>query len=222
MSKQKPKTWKIVTIGDSLTQGNAPPEFRSPEQDNKFQAFLYRYLKAELKNADIDIWNYGIGGQIIGEIIARVASTLPADIVIIMGGTNDAWRYSHDEEMREDVVAEIIEQLGRGLDAIRSNPKGTTTMVVACSVPPVADKKTLDPGIHETINIANEKIAAFCEQSNIFFCDVNEAMRLADSPEKYADPDLVVPDGVHFTPAGNKACGEAMGKCVAAIIKSAR
>jgi lysophospholipase L1-like esterase len=221
MSKHKPKIWKIVTIGDSLTQGNAPPEFRSPEQDNKYQGFLYRYLKAR-GIEEIDVWNYGIGGQLIGEIIQRVASTLPADIVVIMGGTNDAWRYSHEEEIREEIVAEIVEELSRGLNDVRSHPQGKDTKIVVCSLPPVADKKTLDPGIHETINIANEKIEAFCEQSGIIFCDVNEAVRLADSPEKYADSSLVIADGVHFTPAGNKACGEAIGKCVAAIILASR
>lgn len=195
------KIVKIVTMGDSLTQGGAPPEYRI-ENPNLYQAFLYQSLKKEGINADI--WNLGIGGQTMGQIISRVRSGLPADIITIMGGTNDIWHYLEAMQEHEDEIVDgIIEDLMSGIEIIKAHPGCKNTIIFVCSIPPVADVKTLLPIMIDTINQANQKIEGLCKKMKVRLCDVNKAMR-SNNPKKYANKELVIADGVHFTPSGNK------------------
>ncbi|MHA1369320.1 MAG: SGNH/GDSL hydrolase family protein [Promethearchaeota archaeon] len=211
------KKIKIVTIGDSLTQGNPPPEFRHGNP-GKYQSFLYYYLKD--RNLEPDIWNFGIGGELMCQIINRLEPTLPADFIVIMGGTNDAWRFSlAGEDIESEIADDILENLQRCMDIIKKHPKSQEIIPIICSIPPMANIPSIDPKIILTIKITNLKIKEFCEKNRVFFCDVNKAMRLNEM-EEYADPKNVVADGVHFTPAGNKKCGEAIGKKIFEIIKS--
>ena len=216
MSKTS-KTIKVVTMGDSLTQGGVPPEYRI-ENPNLYQAFLYQYLK---NNAGInaDIWNLGIGGQTMGQIIARVPTGLPTDIITILGGTNDIWHFLDAMKGYEnEIIDGIIEELTSGIKVIKAHPGCKNTIIIACSIPPVGDVKTAPLKMADTINLANQKIEALCKATNVRFCDVNKAMRTNDA-KKHAIKELVVADGVHFTPAGNKACGEAIAKCISNLMK---
>nr|MDO8109302.1 SGNH/GDSL hydrolase family protein [Candidatus Sigynarchaeota archaeon] len=209
------KTLKLVTMGDSLTQGGVPPEYRI-ENPNLYQSFLHRYLKKE--GIDVDIWNLGIGGQTIGQIVSRLAGGLPADIVSILGGTNDVWHFfAAMKDHEHEIVEGIIEELTRGIEIVKAHPACKDTIVIICSLPPVGNVKTVLPGMIDTVNQANVEIEALCAQKGVIFCDVNKAMR-AEDEKKYAKPQLVVLDGVHFTPEGNKACGEAIARTICHVI----
>jgi lysophospholipase L1-like esterase len=215
MSKQS-KTIKIVTMGDSLTQGGVPPEYRI-DNPNLYQSFLFQALKKEGISADI--WNLGIGGQTMGQIISRVPSGLPTDIITIMGGTNDIWHFLEAMKgVENEIIDGIIEELTSGIKTIKAHPGCKNTIIIACSIPPAGDVKTVLPIMVDTINQANQQIEALCKTTNVHFCDVNKAMRSND-PKKHAKKELVVADGVHFTPAGNKACGEAIARCIANLMK---
>ena len=89
--------------------------------------------------------------------------------------------------------------------------------LVLCSIPPFGDVKTVDIRMVNAINKTNIEIKKLCDQNDkVFFCDVNKAMRL-DVPEKFANPEFVVLDGIHFTFKGNKACGEAIAECISKL-----
>nr|MDO8083669.1 SGNH/GDSL hydrolase family protein [Candidatus Sigynarchaeum springense]MDO8118896.1 SGNH/GDSL hydrolase family protein [Candidatus Sigynarchaeota archaeon] len=214
--KNRSGPFKVVTMGDSLTQGGVPPEHRhgNPTQ---YQWFMYNFLKE--KGIEVDIWNLGIGGQTIGQIVARIEPALPADVVTVMGGTNDIWHFAAAMAgFENEIVDGIIEEHTRGINIIRSHPGCKNTHVILCSIPPMGNVKILTKAMLDAVNDANVKIESLCKQERVIFCDVNKAMR-GDEVNKYARPELVGPDGVHFTEAGNKACGEAIARCVAATVK---
>ncbi|MEX2683687.1 MAG: SGNH/GDSL hydrolase family protein [Candidatus Sigynarchaeota archaeon] len=214
--KNRSGPFKVVTMGDSLTQGGAPPEHRhgNPAQ---YQWFMYKFLKN--KGIDVDIWNLGIGGQTIGQIVARIEPALPADVVTIMGGTNDIWHFAAAMTgFENEIVDGIIEEYARGINIIQSHPGCKETRVILCSIPPMGNVKMLTKSMLDTVNDANLKIEVLCKKKRAIFCDVNKAMR-GDEINKYARPELVVLDGVHFTEAGNKVCGEAIARCIAAAVK---
>jgi lysophospholipase L1-like esterase len=207
---------KIITMGDSLTQGSPPPEHRHGNP-GQYQSFMYQLLRQEGINPDI--WNLGIGGQKTGEIVSRIAAALPADVVTIMGGTNDIWHFANAMVgFEHEIVEGIVEEHERGMKIVRSHPGCKHSRVVLCSIPPFGDVKALTSRMLDTVNQANLEIEALCKKEHATFCDVNKAMR-GDEVHKFALPELVVPDGVHFTVAGNKACGEAMARCIVALMK---
>ncbi|MFX0102252.1 MAG: SGNH/GDSL hydrolase family protein [Candidatus Hodarchaeota archaeon] len=207
---------KVITIGDSLTQGNPPPEHRAGNS-GKYQSYTHAYLKE--KGIEVDIWNLGIGGQLIGQIVNRIKPALPADIVVIMGGTNDVWRFAAiEDDILDEVVEGILEEFIYGLEVVKSHPDSGSSKIILCSIPPFGDVGTVDIRMVNAINKTNAEIQDLCEKNeNVFFCDVNAAMRL-DVPEKFANSKFVVADGVHFTFSGNKACGEAIAKCIANLV----
>lgn len=209
---------KIITMGDSLTQGHPPPEHRAGNPA-KFQSYMYDHLVK--KGIEADIWNLGIGGQLIGQIVHRIEPALPADIVVIMGGTNDVWRFAAiEDDIIDEVVEGIMEEIAYGINVVKKHPGKKNCKVLLCSIPPFGDVETVDIRMLHAVNKTNLEIQESCQgNENVFFCDVNAAMRL-DVPEKYAKPDLVIADGVHFTFAGNKACGEAIARCIAGLVKS--
>ncbi|NMC05753.1 MAG: hypothetical protein GYA24_11100 [Candidatus Lokiarchaeota archaeon] len=208
---------KIVTMGDSLTQGGAPPEHRHGNTA-QYQWFMYKFLKGQGMN--VDIWNLGIGGQTIGQIVNRISPALPADVVTIMGGTNDIWHFiAAMEGHEEEIVDGIIEELTRGINVIRKDPGCKNTRIILCSIPPFGDVKTLPKNGFDTLNKTNLFVEQLCKKEGVIFCDVNKAMR-ADDKAKFARREFVVPDGVHFTPAGNQACGEAIARCIAVAVKT--
>ena len=207
---------KILTMGDSLTQGSPPPEHRHGNP-GQYQWFMYGALRSA--GIETDIWNLGIGGQRVGQIVDRIGSALPADVVTVMGGTNDVWHFAAAMVgFENEIVENILDEHTRGINIVRSNPGCKHTCVILCSIPPMGNVKTLTKAMFDTVNNANVEIKALCKKEGAVFCDVNKAMR-GDEVNKYARPELVLPDGVHFTEAGNKACGEAIAKCIAAAVK---
>jgi lysophospholipase L1-like esterase len=207
---------KVVTMGDSLTQGGVPPEHRHGNT-TQYQWFMYKFLKDQ--GIGVDIWNLGIGGQTIGQIVNRISPALPANFVTIMGGTNDIWHFIAAMEGHEDEIIDgIIEEITRGIHMVKNNPACKNTRTIICSMPPFGEVKTLPNSAFGTLNKTNALVEQLCKKEEAIFCDVNKAMRI-DDRMKFARQDLVVADGVHFTVAGNQACGEAIARCIAAAVK---
>ncbi|MHA1679984.1 MAG: SGNH/GDSL hydrolase family protein [Promethearchaeota archaeon] len=208
------KSIVIATFGDSLTQGNPPPEHRG--NPGKYQSHMHDYLV----NAgyEVDIRNHGIGGQLVGQVVNRIKAILPVDVVTIVAGTNDIWHFSlAGEGIEEEIKEAIIEELELAISIIREHPDGERITLILCSIPPFGNVKGLAPVMFKCIRETNAEIEKLCARESIPFCDVNKAMRL-DGPDMYANLEFVVADGVHFTPAGNEACGLQLAKCIASLV----
>jgi lysophospholipase L1-like esterase len=209
-SKNKPI--KIVTIGDSLTQGNPPPHSHHPGQ---YQYFMLKIL-TEAGYA-IDNWNCGIGGQIMNEIAVRIPGVMPTDIIAISGGTNDCWRYSNfDEEIGNDMIADVLENMQIAIN----NAKKGSKVIILCSIPATIPGKGASPEMLKNIIKARPKIEKLAKDNGIYFCDIYKAFADEKATNGQAKQGLTTPDGVHFIEKGNQAFGECLGKCILKIIES--
>jgi lysophospholipase L1-like esterase len=212
------KIWKIATIGDSLTEGNGRGAKLSPEPHipNMYQSYLYYYLKE--KGYSTEIWNHGIGGQVVSEICTRLPNIVPADIIVVMAGTNDTWRYSGyapgiEEEMAEDIIDWYKNSVPKTIENQKALGKQPPIILVH-SIPPIGNVKTVPLNMCNCIlhvNNAVKKMISNWNLPNVHYCDIHQYVAGSD---KYMLPGLTVPDGVHFTIDGNKAVGEAIAKNV--------
>lgn len=210
-------TIKILTFGDSLTQGNPPPEFRHGNP-GKFQSFMYARL-VEFGLNNIDIHNHGIGGQLMHQIVGRIEPALnatpKASIIVLMGGTNDIWHFGMAApDIETDIADDILFNLEK---AINVTKKAKVTIMV-CTIPPFGDVSSLDISIIQMVNAINEKIINYCNSYNVPICDVNNFMKI-DNEFKFAKSSYVLNDGVHFTSEGNKACGECIANCLKKLLQ---
>jgi lysophospholipase L1-like esterase len=214
MSKSKdPIT--ISTIGDSLTEGNVREAIIGDEISlpNTYQFWTYKRLK-ELGIAS-KIINFGIGGQIIGEICQRfVKLVVPADYIILMGGTNDVWRYCESAEGIEKEIAEealeLYEDVIKGAFAAQEADGKEKPVIFVNAIPPVGDAKSAPKKMKSAILYVNQEFERFVTEmkdDHVVFCDVHKAMR---NDDLYMKEGLTIEDGVHFTTKGNYELGFAV------------
>ncbi|MHA1339000.1 MAG: SGNH/GDSL hydrolase family protein [Promethearchaeota archaeon] len=209
----KSKPIKICTFGDSLTQGNPPPNHGHP---GKYQYFMLKVLAQE--GYIIDEWNFGIGGQIMGEIARRIPDGLPTDILVISGGTNDCWRWSNlGEEISADMRADVLEQMEFAIDQTLNGPNGKDIKIILCSIPPIYPTSAAPKNAAINVKKLCPEIKKLAKRKGVYFCDIFSAM--ADE-NGFARKDLVIADGVHFTHKGNKVFGETLANCILKIIKN--
>lgn len=207
----KNKTIDLVTIGNSLTQGHPPPHNNHP---GKYQ---YTLLKVtEKAGYSVVCRNYGIGGQEAEQIAIRVPNALPCDIISILAGTNDCWRYStYSDDLAADMRDYVLKQLKRAVNYAKNGPNGEEIIVILCSIPPTRPGNGSSSGTLESIKKLRPRIKKLCAEEGIHFCDVYKAMADIDGQAK---KNLVMQDGVHFTDDGNAACGEAIGQKIVQIL----
>lgn len=214
------KLWSVLTFGDSLTQGD----------EYNYQSFMADIIRAQGIKANIA--NHGIAGELVSEIVHRLKKALPADILTVMGGSNNALVFANSltdaaEEIDAYIDREIVRKLSRAVRIARDFPP---TRVILCSIPPIATlarnaytsliQLQEDKACH-IIDKANRLIQALCKEEGVTFCDVNKAMRLDPTYESPARPEYVVEDGIHFTRTGYQACGEAIAGCCLRLMKRA-
>lgn len=221
------KVYSISTIGDSLTEGGGRgtiigSKFSMP---NMYQFWTYNWLMS--KGILCEIRNHGSSGQVTSEICGRFDEAIPADFIVMMSGTNDAGRFSGDapdieKKIAEDIIVWHKKVIPEVIDAQRA--KGwADPIILVNSVPPISSLETMSKYMHKTILHINgrlEEFVANCGIPKVYFCDVHKAMR---GDDLYMRPGLYIPDGMHFSIAGNKACGECVaGKIYEIIVRRER
>lgn len=217
------KVWKIATIGDSLTEGGGRSAIIGPKISipSMYQSWTYNWLIA--KNVPCEIHNLGIGGQIISEICTRFNECVPADIIVTMAGTNDAWRFSDtapgiQKEMAEDVIEWYSKVVPKALK-LQQEKYNSTPIVFINSIPAIGNVKTVPKNMQTTVLYINDQLAKYVaglKNPKIVFGDVHKAMRGSDG---YNTPGNYIPDGVHFTVEGNKVVGEAIAQAIFNYLK---
>ncbi|MHA1821429.1 MAG: SGNH/GDSL hydrolase family protein [Promethearchaeota archaeon] len=206
---------KWVSYGNSLTQGDPPPYLHQ----GKYQYWAMQVLKKAGYNIFEE--NHGIGGQLAGEISIRVPNGMPADIITIMAGTNDCWRFSdYSEDLSSDMRKDVLEQLELAVKFAREGGAKVLKkpVIILCSVPAIRVTKATSPNILQNIIKLRDEIKSLANKLNVYFCDVYEAM-LDPADNKQARAELVILDGVHFTVEGNKVVGSKVGNCIVEALK---
>jgi lysophospholipase L1-like esterase len=216
------KRSKISTIGDSLTEGNGRDtifgeKFIAP---GMYQSWMFNWLLDH--GIKTEIINLGIGGQIINQICGRFEQTVPADIIVSMGGTNDCWRFANsapniEEEMAEDILEEYQIAIKKAIQK-QISMKQTKPIIIIAAIPPVGKVSTIPTNMKTAILYINQKLKNFVDQQAdpmMYYCDVFNAMANEDQDMRVG---LYVPDGVHFTIAGNQTCGEVIARSIQIIL----
>ena len=222
-NKNLPVDLTISTIGDSLTDSGhngdvvdySTVEYGSVLEDC-YQYYTYQYLK--VRHLETRVRNLGISGQTVSQICGRLNTTVPADYIVCMAGTNDVWRANYSiPGINATLAARVIGKYNDtifGTIAYQQSLGDDPPVIVICSIPPfgnISPSILNVPGAIQYINAALKAYVQGLSRSNILFCDVYAAM--STNAGMMIDG-LCRNDGVHFTPTGDQVAGEAVAQVI--------
>lgn len=198
---------KIACLGDSLTAGNNMSDL---EEYNKYSypAMLKNILHAE------EVYNLGIGGSSYGrywdQAFVDRYKEIPedADIIIIMGGTNDGFAASLKEmgsigERKPRTFYGDVDELMRGLKKDYPNAK----LIFATPLPNVLHDYLMNQRDYLLPQSAfADAIKQLAAEHNIDVIDLYNS-NLLDTHDAQVIS-TYMPDGVHGNPAGYQILAE--------------
>ncbi len=164
---------KIVTLGDSLTEGY------DIDLDYAWPNLLHQEL-------NIEIINSGISGDTTGGMLARFKSMVldhePSHL-IIMGGTNDLAMNLSDEQILSNILAMTRQARHHQIKVILGIP----TPFIYPELPSEKSHYLPSRTFSERVNIYQQKLKKFALEDGHPFIDFSEI----------SAPDFFLEDGVH-------------------------
>ncbi len=197
---------RIVTLGDSITQGGAKP--------GGYVWLLDRYLRDIYRSTPIEIVNAGISGHKATDMQARFARDVLAhspQLVTINVGVNDVWHGFRDFEAGVDYLkGDRPNGVPLGIyrekvEAMITAAKAQNVKVVLLTPTPVHE----NPATPENVRL-EAYVRAMHELGAKHRCtvvDLNAAVaRVVGAYRKEAGPhrNVLTTDGVHMNAAGNQ------------------
>ena len=197
---------RIVTLGDSITQGGGQP--------GGYVWLLDRYLNALYPGTPITVVNAGISGHKATDMQARFERDVLAarpQLVTISVGVNDVWHSFRDFKQRRDYpdgslpngvpLPLYIEKL----EAMVVAAKAAGIRVVLLTPTPIHE----NPASPENARLASYvgAMTALAARHQCTVVDLNAAMtRAIAALQREAGPrvNVVTTDGVHLNAAGNQ------------------
>ena len=203
---------KIVTLGDSITQGGGQP--------GGYVWLLQRYLEALYPGQGIQVVNAGISGHKSTDMAARfqrdVAAVKP-DLVTLSVGVNDVWHGFYDFAAGKAIPG------GDGPNGVppavyREKVSEMIRAAKAAGIRPVLLSATLvyeDPARPENRRIAeyNRILQSLAREHGVRYIDLFSAFRKPIIEfQRLAGPgvNLLTTDGVHLNGAGNQLMAAAI------------
>ncbi len=196
----------VNALGDSITQfaSNRPPVGNVYNSGNYHDWWGKWY--------HIDNVNYGVGGTRISgsgdtAFVSRYVEMGDADMVVVMGGTNDFWGWpaplvGEENDRQKTTIRGAVRLLIEGL--IEKYPDGQIVFLTPT-------KNTLDADGAPTTNGETKDdfvnaITDVCDIYNIHIVDIYTPAELDFREEKREDGFYgeLMPDGVHPSPDGHK------------------
>jgi acyl-CoA thioesterase-1 len=171
---------RIVTVGDSITQGFADPN-------------NWPYLLKARLGGDWEVINQGVGGYKTADILNHIDSALALNphFVVILGGTNDLANGAVPLATIED-----------NIKAISTRVESSGAVPVLCTVTPTNFNSTQRDSL-------NTWITEYAHSKGYPLIDFYTALENPSNPG-YANSTLVMSDGVHPTTAGYNAMANAI------------
>jgi lysophospholipase L1-like esterase len=192
----------ILCIGDSHTAGF--PDFdplMGGNPESSYQFWLHKGLEKKRPEKDFRLINQGMCGDTSKGIVRRLLSTfttIPCDLVILAGGTNDLGMIG---------VKQIFTNLQEGYKAVRERQ----LPLVVPSIPPIS----ID-GYVERVTSLNHEIEAYAlSGENVFFGDWFGALKDEDG---FLDERYNAGDGVHLSIAGYERIGSLLVPLVSTVL----
>src|SRR5271166_3448832 len=186
----------IVAIGSSSTQGvgASAPVMSYPSR-------LEQELKDRLPANEITVFNRGVGGQDVGEEIARFQRDVIAehpDLVIWQVGTNAV--------LRRDNLADDEQMIGRGIAAMKS--AGIDLVLMDLQYAP---RVLARPAWSEMERLIGE----IAHRAAVGLFRRFEIMQEWDRTHQLAPAALIGPDGLHMTDASYGCLANQMAETLA-------
>jgi acyl-CoA thioesterase-1 len=197
---------RIVTLGDSITQGGGQP--------GGYVWLLDRYLNAIYSATPITVVNAGISGQKAPDMQARFERDVLAakpQLVTISVGVNDVWHSFRDFKARRDYPDGSLPNgvplplYVEKLEAMVAAAQAAGVRVVLLTPTPIHE----DPASPENARLASyvKAVMALGARRQCTVVDLNAAMtRAIAAHQREAGPrvNVVTTDGVHLNAAGNQ------------------
>ena len=195
---------RIVTLGDSITQGGGEPD--------GYVWLLDKHLKTLYPNHPIEIINAGISGHKSTDMQARFQRDVldkKPDLVTISVGINDVWHgfYDFDKKVRHprgDLAAGIPLPLYREkVEAMIKAAQGAGVRVALLTPTIIYEDLQSDENVRVRQYI--QTLRSLAKQHNCVFIDLNTPFHnIISSYQKYASgpANVLTTDGVHMNKAG--------------------
>jgi lysophospholipase L1-like esterase len=184
---------KFMTFGDSNTEGESTPANHNPGTPGVERGYpfkLWALLTARYTDQTISVFNGGRSGERVtsSETLPRLEELLDEldpEVLIVMHGVNDL-----NTGISIDATVNAIEEL-------LGEARRAGVQVLLCTIPPQREggEKAFAADLIEPFNEALVKIAA---DEGAAVIDVFSAISV----------DLLAPDGLHLTQAGNQMIAE--------------
>jgi lysophospholipase L1-like esterase len=192
----------ILFTGDSITDGGR--DRANPNSlGTTYAYFIASRLQALLAAPDLKIYNRGIGGNRVRDLLGRVDADLLAlkpSVVSILIGINDTWRRYDSSDVTD--AAAFEKDYRAVLEKIRDNLDARVILLEPFLLHVPADRyawrEDLNPKIDVTRKLAVEFDAELLPLDGLF------AQEAAQAPAAYW-----AGDGVHPTAAGHALIAEA-------------
>jgi len=191
--------FSAALVGDSLLAGLVERNSYEPVRDAVAARLAPRIY------SPVDVAASAVPLASVGDVEARlrraVAAAPPPDAVVVLGGTNDLWRRD---------AAAVAASLARQYDAARA---AGVRFVVGCTLPPFTPGVvTALPGLRDGVEATRLAVNDAIRDAAPVLVDLARACD-ADAAT-YARP-----DGIHFTRAGYRALGAAIGDALETALR---
>jgi len=193
----------IIALGDSTTAGT--PGFHSPLEAPPYgegdRTSQFAYWMMQARPAWL-VHNRGVDGERSDQIAARLDRDVLAarpDALVLLAGVNDVYQ-GRDAAA---VQAQLLAMYGRAADA--------GIPLVACAIVPYDTATAAQNAAMHAINAWIRDHAA--TTPGLVFCDTRAAVASQSDPNRLRDS----PDGLHPSPAGYRAMGDALVVAIDAL-----
>lgn len=190
-----PTGWKLAFEGDSLTYGQDTrpnvlhlPPINGAAQTRSLTPFPEAVGKA-LKGAEVS--NRGFPGDRTKDAIGRWADARPADIVVIMYGTNDFGNFGGYPD-----GPQTLEAFDQSLTTLVERRVRQGSKVVLLTPPPIQD-----PALDQGLELYRATAVSVAGRTGVKVVDTVEL--LDQLPEKWVD-------GLHLSSQSNLAIADAL------------
>jgi lysophospholipase L1-like esterase len=195
---------RILTFGDSLTEGDATPSGLTPlfkhPTDSPGPAKSYPYkllslLTTRYPSQAISVYNGGLGGRSVfsdahdlpDRTLGEFLDAFNPEVMILLHGANDLNLVEHSVPQIAGFTAQLIDKA-----------KARGTQVILSSLPPrIAGGTPPRASNPQLVLPYNDALAAIAAQKAVPFVDIYPHIF-----QSLAGPDIA-PDGLHLTQAGN-------------------
>ena len=215
----KDSAFTIVAFGDSITEAAQQPEAK------RWPVLLQALLTHRFPNRRWQVLNAGVGGNTSREGLARIEPDVLAkrpDHVLVEFGGNDP---TFDEKRHVP-----LDEYERNLEAIKARVASAVPdcRLIMLVFPPVIDAWHVHGrleayrkagGLDVQVERYRQLTREFSARHHLPLADIDVALRRFVRRNEAGE--VILPDGVHLTEAGNRVVAEAVLDCLSAEMLTA-